>query len=203
MEKEPVAGGTALRGLLVPLDEFSHTWVTPPGSDYHLGFQRRLSPRFSKNGQPEPSMIGHPRHTFGLLSRAPKFFIVGLAATFVHFSTLTILVEITRIPGPTFASAIGSIAGIATSYYGNYVWTFVRTEPHRVFVTHFVAAYVFTMGIHTLVMYYQINLLKLNYVVAFLLATSLSTLMNFLLSKFAVFERKGLRANATGETGWQ
>jgi putative flippase GtrA len=126
-----------------------------------------------------------------LLGRAPKFIIVGLAATIVHFLTLAFLVEIARMSWPTFASAIGSVAGIATSYYGNYSWTFVRTEPHRTFLGHFIAAYVFTMSVNTVLMYLQINFLQFNYVAAFAAATSLSTLMNFLVTKFAVFERNG------------
>jgi len=126
-----------------------------------------------------------------LFSRAPKFIVVGLIATLVHFLTLSFLVEIARMPWPTFASAIGSVAGIATSYYGNYAWIFIRTEPHRTFLGHFIAAYVFTMSVNTLLLYLQINFLQFNYVVAFLVATSFSTLLNFLLAKFAVFERKG------------
>jgi putative flippase GtrA len=126
-----------------------------------------------------------------LFGRAPKFIIVGGAATIVHFLTLSFLVEIGRMPWPTFASAIGSVAGISTSYYGNYTWTFQRTESHRTFLCRFIIVYISTMSVNILLMYFQVNFLQFNYVVAFLVATSLSTLMNFLLTKFAVFERKG------------
>jgi putative flippase GtrA len=126
-----------------------------------------------------------------LFVRAPKFIIVGLTATLVHFLTLSFLVEIARIPWPTFASAVGSVAGIATSYFGNYAWVFVCTAPHRTYLGRFITVYVFTMGVNTLLFFLQINFLRFNYVVAFLVATSLSTLMNFLLAKFAVFERNG------------
>jgi putative flippase GtrA len=141
------------------------------------------------------------RFRLELLNRAPKFIIVGLAATLVHFLTLTFLVEIVRTPWPTFASGVGSVAGIATSYYGNYTWTFARTEPHRRFLAQFVAAYAFAMSVNTLLVYFQINFLQFNYICAFVAATSLSTLMNFLLSKCAVFERSGFAAAAQGRTG--
>jgi putative flippase GtrA len=146
-------------------------------------------------------MTGAPAVIRGMavLGHAPKFIVVGLAATLVHFLTLTCLVEIARLPWPTLASAIGSVAGIVTSYYGNYVWTFGRTEPHRVFFGHFVAAYICTMSVNTLLLYLQINFLDFSYVLAFVVATGFSTTMNYVLTRFAVFERKGfapLPANA-------
>lgn len=128
----------------------------------------------------------------GLLRHGVKFAIVGIAATLVHFLTLCALVEIGGFPWPTLAAAIGSILGIATSYIGNYAWTFGRTEPHRKFVGHFVAAYVLTMMAHTGLIYMQLTLLDVHYTIAFVVATAASTVMNFLLSKFAVFQRPGI-----------
>jgi putative flippase GtrA len=84
-----------------------------------------------------------------------------------------------------------SIVGVATSHYGNYALTFVRAEAYRHFVAHFITVYGFTMSVNTLLIYLEINLLKFNYIADFLVATSLSTLINFLLTKFIVFERKG------------
>jgi putative flippase GtrA len=58
-------------------------------------------------------------------------------------------------------------------------------------VVHFITAYASQRAVTTLLMYLQINLLQFNYVASFFIAASLSTLMNFLLTKFAVFEREG------------
>jgi putative flippase GtrA len=138
----------------------------------------------------------------GLAARAPKFVVVGILATATHFLVLSCLVTIAKFPWPTVASAIGAVAGIVTSYCGNYAWTFARHEPHRNFVARFVAAYVFTMSVNTLMMYLQIDYLQLHYAAAFVVATSVSTAMNFLLSKFAVFERKGLAPSSRRVVGY-
>jgi putative flippase GtrA len=164
--------------------------------------KRRLRPAAPKVARARSSDAGEIiRVPLELFSRAPKFIIVGLAATLVHFLTLSCLVEIARMPWPTVASAIGSVAGIATSYYGNYAWTFIRTEPHRTFLGHFITVYVFTMSVNTLLLYLQITFLQFDYVVAFLVATIFSTLMNFLLVKFAVFEREGFAPLPPGREG--
>jgi putative flippase GtrA len=120
-----------------------------------------------------------------------KFATVGCTATLVHFSVLSLLVEVFHFKWPTLASAIGSIFGIATAYLGNYHWTFRRTEPHREFVSRFVATYLFTMAVHTGLVFGQIDGLGLSYVVAFVFATTVSTVLNFGLSKLVVFERRG------------
>jgi putative flippase GtrA len=136
-----------------------------------------------------------------LAGQIPRFAAVGALATLVHFVTLALLVEIVRVPWPTVASAIGAVLGIATSYLGNYAWTFARREPHRAFVGQFIVTYLLTMTLHTLLMYAQTNFLKLDYTIAFVVATAASTAMNFLLSKFAVFERKGIATWAPNGIG--
>ena len=54
------------------------------------------------------------------VSQASKFAVVGAGAILTHFTTLSLLIEVARLPWPTVASAIGSIFGIVTSYLGNY-----------------------------------------------------------------------------------
>jgi putative flippase GtrA len=116
---------------------------------------------------------------------------VGCAATLIHFVVLSVLVEACHFPWPTVASAIGSGFGITTAYLGNYHWTFCRTEPHRQFLSRFVGSYIVTMAFHTVLMYVQIDGLGMSWVIAFVIATSISTIMNFTLNKFVVFERWG------------
>ena len=125
-----------------------------------------------------------------LCIQVPRFALVGLAATAVHFTILTGLVEIARLPWPTAASVIGSVFGIATSYLGNYRWTFARTEPHREFVSRFVFTYLATMAGHAGIMYLLIDGFGFRYPVAFAVGTSISTATNFGLAKILVFERK-------------
>jgi putative flippase GtrA len=125
-----------------------------------------------------------------LVSQGSKFAVIGAAATLVHFTTLSLLIEVARFPFPTAASAIGGIFGITTSYLGNYGWTFARNEPHRQFVARFVFSYLFSMATNTLLFYIQINFLGVYYAIAFLVATAASTLINFGLCKIVVFERR-------------
>jgi putative flippase GtrA len=104
--------------------------------------------------------------------------------------------EIGHFPWPTIASAIGSIFGISVSYFGNYSWTFARTEPHKMFVVRFVTTYALSMAAHTGMMFAQIDGLGFHYPLAFVLATILSTLLNFGVAKVAVFERDHYRRHA-------
>jgi len=117
---------------------------------------------------------------------------VGIAATLVHFVTLGSLVEICGFQWPTFASAVGCVFGIVTSYFGNYTWTFGRTEPHRNFLGRFILVYVCTLFANTLLLYLLIRFFDMHYGAAFLLGTAASAAMNFLLSKHAVFQRSGI-----------
>jgi putative flippase GtrA len=121
--------------------------------------------------------------------QAPKFVLIGVAATFVHFTILTLLIEGCRLPWPTIATAIGCIFGIITSYVGNYFWTFARDEPHREFIPRFVCVYLFSLAINTVVFSLQVNLFGFHYMVAFLVATGTSTAINFAFCKAIVFER--------------
>src|SRR4051812_35175775 len=125
-----------------------------------------------------------------LVSQASKFAVVGVGATLTHFTTLSLLIEVARLPWPTVASAIGSIFGIVTSYLGNYAWTFARNEPHRQFVARFFGTYIFSMATNTVIFYIQVHFLGFYYTVAFLVATAASTLINFGLCKIVVFERR-------------
>jgi putative flippase GtrA len=125
-----------------------------------------------------------------LAPQAVKFAVIGFCATALHFTTLSLLIEVGRLPWPTLASAIGSVVGIATSYFGNYLWTFARTEPHRQFVVRFVASYLFSMAANTCFFYVQTNYLRVYYMTAFVVATGASTTINFALCKIVVFERR-------------
>src|SRR5271166_5461409 len=124
-----------------------------------------------------------------LVSQASKFVVIGAGATLVHFTMLSLLIELARFPWPTVASAIGSIFGIMTSYFGNYAWTFARNEPHRQFAARFVGIYLLSMAANTAVFYIQVHFLGFCYAIAFLVATAGSTLINFVLCKIVVFER--------------
>jgi putative flippase GtrA len=104
------------------------------------------------------------------VSQASKFAVVGVGATLTHFTTLSLLIEVARLPWPTLASAIGSIFGIMTSYIGNYAWTFARNEPHRQFVARFFCIYLFSMAANTAVFYIQVHFLGFYYAVAFLVS---------------------------------
>jgi putative flippase GtrA len=123
------------------------------------------------------------------VSQGSKFAVIGAGATFVHFTTLTLLIEGFRIPWPTVATAIGCGFGIMTSYLGNYMWTFARNEPHREFIGRFVCVYLLSMMTNTLVFALQVGVLGFHYIPAFFMATVISTSINFAFCKFVVFER--------------
>jgi putative flippase GtrA len=125
-----------------------------------------------------------------LVTQASKFAVIGAGATLVHFTTLSLLIEVARVPWPTAASAVGSVFGVMTSYLGNYAWTFARKEPHREFVSRFVVTYLFSMAANTCVFYVQVHFLGFYYAIAFLVATTASTLINFCLCRVWVFERQ-------------
>jgi len=125
-----------------------------------------------------------------LVAQGSKFALIGVGATCVHFTILTLLIEGCRIPWPTVATAIGSAFGITTSYLGNYMWTFARNESHREFIGRFVFVYLFSMATNTFMFALQVDVLGFHYIPAFFLATAISTAINFSLCKFIVFERR-------------
>jgi putative flippase GtrA len=134
------------------------------------------------------------QNLFLLIFQATKFGLVGIVATIIHYTVLLLLTDVIAVVPPTIASGVGSLFGIASAYVGNRRWTFRQLERHTTVAARFLVAYCLTMCGHTVIMYLQIELLRLAYTPAFIVATSASTAVNFVLNRSFVFNhRRSLR----------
>ena len=123
-----------------------------------------------------------------LLGQVSRFAVVGVAATAVHYLVIVLLVDGLAWTGPTPATVVGSVFGIATAYLGNALFVFAAIERrHAVHAPRFVVVYLTVMAIHAGMMYLFADLLGLPYTLGFVVATGFSALTTFLANRYLVF----------------
>lgn len=122
-----------------------------------------------------------------MLGQISRFGIIGLLATAVHFSLLVLLVE-ADMTNPTRATLVGSIAGIITSYIGNYWFVFkVENITHGSAFSRFILAYLIVFTIHGGLMFGLEQHFSIPYVWVFIAATGISAIATFLANRYWVF----------------
>jgi len=114
-----------------------------------------------------------------------RFLISGITAVSVDCLSYSALLYLGIIPA--IAKGFGFLFGTLVTYFLNKFWTFQK--PHREWqeVLRFVGVYALSMGINIGIN--QVVLEKTNIVIiAFLCATALSTIFNFICLKLFVFK---------------
>ena len=119
------------------------------------------------------------------------------AAIFLVVGTLTVVVDFSSYQsliwagvGHSFAKAFGFIAGTIFAYFANKYWTFSHARQATNSVPRFAALYAITLGVNVLVNQGVLNLMgfeALWVTLAFVLATGVSAVLNFMGMKFFVF----------------
>jgi putative flippase GtrA len=122
-----------------------------------------------------------------LRQRIVRFIIVGGTATCVHAGTTILLVDGLRLVEPTLATILGTVVGIATSYLGNWAWTFGATGGHGHYLPRFLLVYSVTMGMNGGVMYVMQQLFHIYYIIPLFITLSVSPVITYLLNKHLVF----------------
>jgi len=123
-----------------------------------------------------------------VLVQALKFLAVGLLNTLVDASLYFIL---TRWLGfavlNVLAKSLSYSAGVLNSYYWNKTWTFKSSARTLKTLLPFVFASLIALAINAAVMHMTLKVASLPEALAFLLATGVTFLWNFVISKFSIF----------------
>ena len=124
-------------------------------------------------------------------------------AVFLVVGSLTVLIDFLIYRGLVWtdwmtvdkAKAIGFLAGTLFAYFANKVWTFGHQEHAPNSAWRFVLLYAITLGANVLVnagCLVLISTLPIAVPVAFLIATGMSAVLNFIGMKLFVFKASNL-----------
>jgi len=124
------------------------------------------------------------------LEQAAKFLSIGILNTTLDASLYFVL---TRWLGfsmlQTLAKSISYGAGILNSFYWNKSWTFRSDAGTVAAFVPFALANLAALIINAGVMHICLNALALHEIVSLVLATGITFLWNFIISKFFIFKR--------------
>ena len=113
-----------------------------------------------------------------------RFLVAGLSAVSTDLITYYIMLNFLH---HDIAKAISFLLGTIVAFIINKYWTFEKHEKNNSEIWKFALLYLSTLGANVLV-----NKLVLDYtnilILAFLIATGVSTVLNFLGQKFWVFK---------------
>jgi len=139
------------------------------------------------------------------LEQAAKFLSVGILNTALDASLYFVLTRwlalryaaalLTGYSGQgfstlqTLAKGISYGAGIINSFYWNKSWTFKSDAGTVVAFVPFALANLAALAINAGVMHICLNALALHEIVSLVLATGITFLWNFIVSKFFIFKR--------------
>ena len=124
-------------------------------------------------------------------------------AVFLVVGSLTVLIDFLTYRGLVWtgwmtvdlAKAVGFLTGTLFAYFANKVWTFGHQEHASGSVWRFVLLYAITLGANVLVnagCLALLSTLSIAVPVAFLIATGISAVLNFLGMKLFVFKASNL-----------
>lgn len=114
-----------------------------------------------------------------------RFLIIGGAATAIQFLLLSLLVEF-RLTNAVLASALAYSVAAIFNYLANYYLTFASTQAHHTTLPKFVITVILGIGINTLVFALALRLIN-YYLIAQVIATGCTLVVNFLLHKFWIY----------------
>lgn len=116
-----------------------------------------------------------------------RFGMVGIAAAIVHFSCVTLFVELSLMK-PLIANIFAYIIAFQVSYSGHRYWTFRGTvTQHRVAFPKLLLVSTLTFLANESLFYIFMSYFNLPYQIALLIVLTILPLGTFALSKFWVF----------------
>lgn len=120
------------------------------------------------------------------------FLIVGLATVLIDFLTYSSLVWINLL-SVDLSKGIGFLMGTCFAYFANRMFTFGHKNPATGSAWRFTSLYAITLGINVWVNAFVLHLFDTTTQViqlAFLMATGISAILNFIGMKWLVFKAK-------------
>ncbi len=125
------------------------------------------------------------------IEQGAKFLLVGMMNTVIdlglYFSLTRFVVVLAE--ANFLAKGISYSVGMVNSYLWNRSWTFQSDDRSWKTFLPFVLAKLVGMALNTSVLWVGLQLLVLPEIMALLLATGMSFLWNFTVSKFLIFRR--------------
>jgi len=116
-----------------------------------------------------------------------RFIINGVAATTLHFSVLTVLIECVHVSSAGLANGIASMFGMAASYMGSKFFVFESADPMAKTLPRFLIIYAMVAVLHVFVLSIWTDVWKLHYPIGFFIATAGAMVLTFLANRFFVF----------------
>ena len=118
------------------------------------------------------------------------FVVVGVITVLIDFIVYIVLVEF-RLSDVNVAKGVGFVSGTIFSYFMHRIWTFGHKTHKPGTVWRYVLLYMSTLGVNVSInSFILIFLLEFQFIIllAFLIATGASTILNFIGMKWFVFK---------------
>ncbi len=127
------------------------------------------------------------------------FVMVGVITVLIDFIVYNVLVEF-RLSDVNMAKGVGFVSGTIFSYFMHRVWTFGHKEHKSGTVWRYVLLYMSTLWVNVSINAYVLNITyEFRYIIllAFLIATGASTILNFIGMKWFVFKESSVLKEAS------
>lgn len=122
-----------------------------------------------------------------LKKELPRFLIAGFSAVGTDLASYMILLDWFHA---SLAKAISFSLGSIVAFLVNKFWTFESKPLSAVEVASFIALYMLTLMANVTINQIVLSIFPLSILLAFLMATGTSTVLNFVGMKFWVFRKK-------------
>ncbi len=122
-------------------------------------------------------------------SEIARYIVNGAVATIVHYSILTINIEVIEISSAGLANFIAAIFGVIVSFIGSRYYVYQNhTGTIGSQASKFFLLYAMIALLHGLVLYVWTDVYGLNYRFGFLVATAFQVSLSYAGNKILVFK---------------
>lgn len=122
-------------------------------------------------------------------SRPFRYNVNGVVATAVHFAVLTFNLKVLGFTSAGLANLVAAVFGITTSFAGSRIYVFHGSaEPLLRQIYRFILLYVSIALLHGVLLYVWTDVLALNYIAGFGIATVMQVIFSYWGNKVLVFK---------------
>ena len=122
-------------------------------------------------------------------SRPFRYIVNGVFATAVHFAVLTFNLKVLGFASAGLANLVAAVFGITTSFAGSRIYVFHGSaEPLLRQIYRFILLYVSIALLHGVLLYGWTDVLALNYIAGFAVATVMQVIFSYWGNKVLVFK---------------
>ncbi len=122
-------------------------------------------------------------------SRPFRYIVNGVVATAVHFAVLTFNLKVLGFSSAGLANLVAAVFGITTSFAGSRIYVFHGSaEPLMRQIYRFILLYVSIALLHGVLLYGWTDVLALNYIAGFAVATVMQVIFSYWGNKVLVFK---------------